>query len=319
MAAPVVRQAAEAFPDVQFTMVSRPFLQPFFEGVPNLQFVGINLDKDYRGLKGIWKLFRTLRALQPSCVADIHDVLRTKILRLFFRLYGIRVYKINKGRKEKRALTRGKNKILQPLKTSFERYHEVLEKCVGTTFSADTAFTIPHYANTIDLENKKAIGIAPFAKHEGKIYPLRKMEDVVAHFSAANVPVFLFGAGNEERAILEMWEQRYPNVQSTIGKIGNLSGELALIQQLSVMISMDSANMHFASFLGIPVVSVWGATHPYAGFYGWRQSLENIVCIELSCRPCSVYGNKECARNDYFCLNEISPVAIIEKVEKLLK
>ena len=319
MAAPVVRQAATAFPEVRFTMVSRPFLQPFFEGVPNLQFIGVNLDKDYRGLKGIWKLFRTLRALQPSCVADIHDVLRTKILRLFFRLYGVRVYKIDKGRKEKHLLTRGKNKILQPLKTSFERYREVLEKCVGTTFSADTPFTIPHYTKTIDLENKKAIGIAPFAKHEGKIYPLRKMEDVVAHFSAANVPIFLFGAGNEERAILEMWEQRYPNVQSTIGKIGNLSGELALIQQLSVMISMDSANMHFASFLGTPVVSVWGATHPFAGFYGWQQSPENIVSAELSCRPCSVYGNKECARNDYFCLNEISPVAIIEKVEKLLK
>ena len=42
--------------------------------------------------------------------------------------------------------------------------------------------------------------------------------------------------------------------------------ELNLMSHLDVMLSMDSANMHLASLVNIPVVSVWGATHPYAGF-----------------------------------------------------
>jgi ADP-heptose:LPS heptosyltransferase len=74
--------------------------------------------------------------------------------------------------------------------------------------------------------------------------------------------------------------------------------------------------MHLASLLGTTVVSVWGATHPYAGFTGWRQSPENIVQIDKPCRPCSVYGNKKCYRDDapYACMKEISPSMIIEKI-----
>ncbi len=162
-----------------------------------------------------------------------------------------------------------------------------------------------------------AIGIAPFAKHRGKIYPTDEMAQVVAHFAVTRgAAVFLFGAG-DERLVLETWEQRFPNVQSMAGKL-SLYDELALIQQLPVMITMDSANMHLASFVGTPVVSVWGATHPYAGFYGWQQPSHNAVQANIPCRPCSVFGNKPCYRGDYLCFREIAPAAIIAKAEKYL-
>ena len=80
---------------------------------------------------------------------------------------------------------------------------------------------------------------------------------------------------------------------------------------------MDSGNMHLASLTGIPVVSVWGATHPYAGFAGWGQSTDKFVQLDLPCRPCSIYGNKPCMRGDYACLQNISPDMIVEKVENI--
>ena len=102
-----------------------------------------------------------------------------------------------------------------------------------------------------------------------------------------------------------------------IGKL-NMRTELNLMSHLDVMLAMDSGNMHLASLVGTPVVSVWGATHPYAGFMGWGQSEKNAVQISLPCRPCSIFGNKPCIRGDYACLRQITPNQIIEKVESLL-
>ena len=90
------------------------------------------------------------------------------------------------------------------------------------------------------------------------------------------------------------------------------------MRQLDVMVSMDSANMHLASLVGTPVVSVWGATHPYAGFMGFGQKEENAIQLDMPCRPCSIYGNKPCHRGDYACLRDIAPARIINKVEQLL-
>jgi ADP-heptose:LPS heptosyltransferase len=96
------------------------------------------------------------------------------------------------------------------------------------------------------------------------------------------------------------------------------SEELMLISHLDGMISMDSANMHLASIYGVPVVSIWGATHPFLGFYGYGQDPERIVQAELFCRPCSVFGNKPCYRGDFACMKMIEPQTIIDKTEKVL-
>ena len=81
---------------------------------------------------------------------------------------------------------------------------------------------------------------------------------------------------------------------------------------------MDSSNMHIASMVGIPVVSIWGATHPYAGFMGWKQNESNAIQVDLPCRPCSIFGNKPCFRNDYACLQSITPKMIVEHIEEVL-
>ena len=84
------------------------------------------------------------------------------------------------------------------------------------------------------------------------------------------------------------------------------------------MITMDSSNMHLAALAGTKVVSVWGATHPFAGFMPYNQSKELVVQVSLPCRPCSVYGNKPCYRKDFACMNLISPEMITNKVKSIL-
>ena len=89
-----------------------------------------------------------------------------------------------------------------------------------------------------------------------------------------------------EEALLDQWAFEYPRVKSVAGKY-SLDQELALISRLDLLICMDSANMHFASLVGTRVLSVWGATHPYAGFYGYHQDPEDCIQLDLPCRPCS--------------------------------
>ena len=96
--------------------------------------------------------------------------------------------------------------------------------------------------------------------------------------------------------------------------LGSLYRELVLMSHLDVMVSMDNAYMHLASLTATRVVSVWGATHPFAGFTGWRQAVSDAVQAALPCRPCSISGSKPCLRGDYACLNSISPEEIVEKV-----
>ncbi|MDE6495168.1 MAG: glycosyl transferase family 1, partial [Duncaniella sp.] len=110
------------------------------------------------------------------------------------------------------------------------------------------------------------------------------------------------------------WAARYPGVISLADKRHGFPVELSLLSHLDVMVSMDSANMHLASIVGVPVISVWGATHPYCGFKGWKQQDTDTVQLTMTCRPCSVFGDKPCYRGDYHCLNGISPQTIIDKI-----
>ncbi len=327
MTVPVITSFALEYPQLEITILSRDIFKPLFAQMPpNVTFMGIHFNGEYKGLGGLNSLFNELSAMKFDYVADFHDVLRTKYLRLRFKMQGVKVQKIDKGRKGKKLLTRrsDKKRVMQP--SSFCRYADVIQR-LGFSLSLNFKSIYGESHGNIDaiesVVGKKTvgeswIGIAPFAKHKGKIYPAELMEIVVAHFAnRPNTKVFLFGGGNHEKKIIDGWVDKYPTLYSMIGKL-KLNSELALISNIDVMLSMDSANMHLASIVNTPVVSIWGATHPYAGFMGWQQPLTNAVQIDLECRPCSIYGNKACYRNDYACLWNIKPDSVISKIESVL-
>ena len=322
MTVPVIDSLARQYPANHYTFVSQSFLSPLFSHSPdNVRFMGVDLYNDYKGVRGMYRLYRTLLKQKFDMAADLHDVLRTKLLRFLFRCSRVKVRHIDKGRKEKRQLTRKNGKIFRQLKPTTERYADVFRalglevapldfRSIFGSFRGDDTIIEP----VTGTKSGVWIGIAPFAKHKGKIYPLDQMEQVVAYFARqSDVTVFLFGGGAAEKAFLDEWSRKYSQVVSVAGKL-KMVGELVLMSYLDVMLSMDSANMHLASLTATPVVSVWGATHPYTGFFGYRQPAENAVQIDLPCRPCSVYGNKPCHRKNTECLTKITPQMVVGKI-----
>ena len=324
MTVPVVKALLAQNPDLQITYVSRPQFAPFFAGIDRLSFVMVDLDKDYKGFAGIVKLSRYLKKQgKYDAVADLHGSLRTKILRRLFSLAGVSYAFIDKGRAEKKLLTRFPNKVLKPLKRTVERYADVF-RGLGYGLELDyklTKQTKPLTDDIIAITGNKTqpwVGISPFAKHEGKTYPLEKMDEVIKELSRQDIKIFLFGGSPVEKETCESWASAYDNVTSIV-RLLTMEQELILINNLDVMLSMDSAGMHLASLEGTPVVSIWGATHHYAGFLSYGQSEENIVADDIECRPCSVYGNRPCFRKDYACLYDIDPGMIVAKLNEFIQ
>lgn len=315
MTVPVIYDLATQYPDLDITMLSREMARPLFERMPsNVHFFSADLKGRHKGLLGLCRLWRDAHMNDFDYIADFHDVLRTHWLRAEGRLHCKKVAKIDKGRKGKKALTRQKSKIFAQQATSFERYAKVLEQLGFPTKPEFVKLDYSTFCETQKSPGEIWIGIAPFAKHEAKVYPMEKMEQVIKTLDEReNTTVFLFGGGPAENEQIETLCAKYSHVRPAKSPQG-LKGELALMGQLDVMLSMDSANMHLASLVGTRVVSVWGGTHPYAGFLGWSQKTEDCAQLDMPCRPCSVYGNKPCLRGDYACMNGITPSQILEKL-----
>ena len=293
MTAPVFREFLEQNPEVEIIMVSRKNFESLFADIPNLIFKGVNLD-DYKGIFGLRRLANELvREFKPDIIANLHDVIRTKILDKIYRRKGLKVFKIDKGKEEKEQLTDIWNLNKVQLKKTVERYADVFRE-MGFKVQ------LSHQLRPAPGE-KSGIGFAPFAQHRGKMLPLEKSYEL-ARILAQKHPVYFFGGGKDETETLEKWQQEIPNTFSLAGKL-SLTEELKKISQLELMISMDSANMHLASLMGTRCISIWGQTHPYAGFLGFGQSEDDVVQIkDLTCRPCSVFGDKECYRGHWACL-----------------
>lgn len=305
MTVPVFKEFLEQNPGVEIVIVSRKNFEALFAGIPNVIFKGINVD-DYKGFFGLRKLGDELiKEFKPDYIANLHDVIRTKILDRIYRRKGLKVFKIDKGKEEKEHLTDVWNLNKVQLKKTVERYADVFRE-MG--FKVELSQKLRPVS-----EHKSGIGFAPFAQHKGKMLPLEKSFEL-ARLLAQKHTVYFFGGGKKETETLESWESKIPNTKSLSGKL-SLTEELQKISELEVMISMDSANMHLASLMGTRCVSIWCETHPYAGFLGFGQSEEDVVQVkDLSCRPCSVFGDKECYRGDWACLEEFTIQKVIEKI-----
>lgn len=325
MTIPVVYGACAANPGCRFVMLTRPVAaKMFLDPPPNLQVVGIDTSL-YKGVGGMRRLLREMVAkYEIDSVVDLHDVLRTKLIRFFAALQGMRVSHVDKGRHARKALTRSSSKTMLPLTPMTSRYRDAFDNLhirVASSFRSlfPSGKADPSAFSSVIRPKREGefwLAVAPFAAHVGKIYPLHLMKKVIGHY--AGVPgcrIFIFGAGDREAEAIAKLADGRPQVVSMASLAIGIAGELALMSHCDTMLAMDSANMHMASLVGLRTVSVWGATHPYTGFYGFNQDPADAVQLDMVCRPCSIFGNRPCRRGDYHCLNGIFPQLIISRID----
>lgn len=321
MIVPVLSVLVKKYPGLTITVLTRHFYAPLFSHIPNVRIYEADLEGVHDGVLGLGTLARELREEEIDAVADLHDVLRTNVLKSLFFFYGILFKQINKGRPQKKTLTRENNKEFKQLKSTHQRYADVFEE-LG--FPMDLSeYTppprrelLPKVYEVIGKQSQKWLGLAPFAQHDSKCYPKDLMEEVLAELSSrGNIKIIMFGGGDAEKEQLEEWENKFSNCISVVGKL-RFSEELSLISNLDAMLSMDSGNAHLAAIFGIPVISIWGVTHPFAGFRAFNQPMENCILPDLEKYPkipTSVYGNKV-PEGYEDVMRSIPPEKVVQKV-----
>lgn len=329
---PVLRSLLATYPEVEVTVATRPKFASFFSGIAGVKVFAADVDTTYNGLSGLYRLFQALHKQKFELVVDEHDHFRTKVLRTFFFLGGVPIQTFKKGRADKRKFTRRENKVTTPLPHTVERYHDAFTKA-GFEFKLTTG---PHLQPSIEIvkevqawlsqqhlsKKETWIGIAPFAMHRSKIWPIENYKPLLhALLSARSYRFFLFGGGKKEIEFFNTLKEAFPEQVTVAAGVLKLHQELALMQQLDLMLCVDSSNMHLATLTGAPLLSIWGGTHPSVGFGPFQRDKESILQIseqELPCRPCSVYGKETCHRGDFACMTHTTPQLVATRIEKMV-
>lgn len=319
---PVVTAFSEQYPDVKITYLTRPLFAPMFSHIPNLEVFTPEINGKHSGLLGLYKLYKELMAKGIDGVADIHNVLRTNVLKFYFKGSKIPFKQIDKGRREKRALTSYKCKVFEPLKPSYERYADVFAS-LGFPIDLSEPYILPPEEPSETVQKLLCegvhIGVAPFASYIGKQYPFEKMCEVITALSQRydSGKIYIFGGGKEEEE--QVSKINLPNAENMVGKL-SFKQELELISHLDIMIAMDSGNAHLSAMYGIPTLTLWGVTHPYAGFYPYLQPKENALLADREqypLIPTSVYGKKY-PKGYEKAIETITIEEIIAKTEAIL-
>jgi len=326
MSIPIIQHLQKIYPDLKITALTKPQYKVLFDFIPQVKVVKVETKTKHKGISGLYKLSRELKTYNITDVADLHSVLRSKILCFFLRFQGQKIKRINKGRPEKKALIRAKRKIFKPLTHTTQRYANVFER-LG--FSINLNDIEPLKQQNLDssvtdelkiYNTKKLIGIAPFAAHDTKVYPADLMQEVIKEIATLNsVNIYLFGGGKLEMSRLHNWAKPYKNVYCVAGCY-DFKTEIKLISNLNLMLSMDSGNGHLAAMFGVKVLTLWGQTHPHAGFAPFNQTPQQQILPDrkqFPLIPTSIYGNKQIKGYENV-MRSISPESVIKKIKNNL-
>jgi ADP-heptose:LPS heptosyltransferase len=318
---PVIKSMSIQHPDTELVILTRPPFESFFYSFSGVTVFSADFKGRYSGLTGMSRVFHDLRKkYRFDHVIDLHDVIRSRLIRWMFGMTGVRVTVIDKGRSEKRSLLDGSRKV--KLIHSVERYYNAFAKAGFPLERSEGPWIVPRPEGISRAENLLRekellhIGVAPLAKHGLKMWPEKNMislMEMIAKYK--KVRFWLFG-GKEETPQLISMQNRIPESVLIAGTL-SLDEELAIISRLKFMISMDSSNMHMAALSGTKVISIWGGTDPLAGFGAWHQPDEYSIRIpveDLTCRPCTVYGKGTCRRGDFACMDRLKPEMVFEKI-----
>lgn len=331
MTTPVVKALATQYPDVRITMLSCEEARPLFGRMPqNVSFMAADLKHEYYGVKGLNALYRRLTAKNFTAIADFHSVLKSDYLRMRFNIDRFKVAHVDKHRSMRRQLTARSNKRMVQMPTVFQSYADVLarlgypvrlDEVPASVFGDMSGEPLPPEAGGEKNPGSVWIGIAPSGGYEGKTYPAHLLGQVMAALEQRyeHLRIFLFTDNKDDSGMIDGLCRTHPCCINVSEMEGGIDAGLRLMSRLDLMLSMDNLFMHLASVAGTPVLSIWGATHPYGGHTGWRQPQDSYMQTEQTCRPCSIHGRKDCLTGGYPCMNGIMPATVIEKAKAMLR
>ena len=293
---PVVRCMALQLPDAEIHYITKKAFLPVLEGNPHITKI-ITIDASVR------EKMAELQAEHYDVVIDLHRNVRTLRLK---RALGVKSYAFPKRNIEKFLLTVFKINRMPDVHV-VDRYFEAVKhigvKNDGLPCELFLAPSDEVEISDNNLRPQQFVAVAMGAQFATKQMPLHLMAEVL---SGVELPIALLGGPTDiERA--NQLKQALPSQQVVdfCGKI-TLRQSAFVVSQASAILTGDTGLMHIASAFRIPIVSVWGNTVPALGMYPYAPQDQSLYSIHevnnLSCRPCSKIGYKECPKKHFKCM-----------------
>lgn len=278
------------------------------------------VDKVHELEKELSPLIAVLKREKFDCVIDLHNNLRTRIIK--WRL-GVRSYSFHKLNIEKWMLVNLKiNKL--PNLHIVDRYLATAKPLGVKNDALGLDYFIPE-KDEVPLEwlpethRKGYVAYAIGAQHETKKLPLNRMIELC---DKINKPIVLLGGkedrdnGDKIQAFFEKHEgsHAYEQGLQELGKktiiynacgLYNLNQSASLVKQARYVFAHDTGLMHIAAALKKEVFSIWGSTIPSFGMYPYRTKFTVLENSKLDCRPCSKIGFDKCPKGHFKCMNEM--------------
>ena len=313
MIIPMIRAFKRAFPDAELSILSKAFPLAVFSSENCLNTIAFDPLK-HRGLLGLWQLSKSIVAEGITDVADLHFSLRSRILCLLLRRRGLNVSQRTKQRRLRRQWTSKRPKPKKRLDTQVQAYLKTIAQ-LGFVLE-EKALLDEMVKNRVSSKSQK-VGIAPFAAHIHKTYPIGLTAELLKDLSKKYQTV-LFGAKGTESQQFDQWVSE--GIAHENAAMLSFEMQLQEMQSLGVMISMDSANGHIAANYGVPVITIWGATAPSCGFSVLAQPNENQFQPDpekYPFLPSSIFG-KSTFKGYETAMESIDPKAILKRVDQLM-
>ncbi|MBC8153407.1 MAG: glycosyltransferase family 9 protein [Bacteroidetes bacterium] len=295
---PVVRCLKEQLPGAEIHYCTKDGYQSLVEYNPHVS------KRFYLDKTGLGSLVRQLRAERYDYIVDLHNNLRTNLIKL---MLGVRSYSFEKLNWQKWSLVRLKINVL-PNVHIVDRYLDAIRPLGVDNDGRGLDYFIPYRDQVEDdwLPESHQRGYVAYAiggQHETKKLPLPRMIELCRKI---NYPIVLLG-GKEDAEAADIIEQTIGKrlIYNACGKY-NINQSASLLQRSRIVFSHDTGLMHIAAALKKKVYSIWGNTTPYFGMYPYKTSFLILENNNLNCRPCSKIGYNRCPLGHFRCMNDLS-------------
>lgn len=310
IATAAVEALKRKFPDCSVTFLSKDLYGGLFSFDSRIEkFIGIQGTESPSDI--------AVMAEGPfDAVIDIHDSLRSRVVSSFLK--SPLKLKVRKHSVLRRLMVFSRG-IYRHKFDTLGSITETLKSLGINTVSMPKLIVSDELAERTFIEtvrsSKPVIGIAPGAKHSTKIWTLASYASFADRlYDRGFLPVFL---GNiDDESIIAVIRKRMNNESALASFKYGLAETAALISRLKGVIANDSGLMHVAGALGIPVVGIFGPTHPDLGFWpGYNPGA--FIHSGEKCSPCSVHGEAPCRMERPYCMEKITPDYVLSVFLKI--
>ena len=170
-----------------------------------------------------------------------------------------------------------------------------------------------------DLDEGPFIAIGIGAAFETKQIPNEKIVAFINAFPNQKF-ILLGGPGDVKKSEVIVKEVSSNRITNFTGII-NINESAYCISNAQLLLTGDSGLMHIATALNVPVVAVYGSTHPLLGYTPYYNSEVKHYIIQneaLKCRPCTKQGRNTCPKKHFKCMNEIDTQSMIDAARSIL-